>query len=125
MPGDAGARTDLRAELGAFRRGQVWLVLSLTMVGFAAMFAVYSYVSPILTELGGIPVGWVTPVLGLFGVGTTIGTLVGGRLGDRFGYRFLVIGMVLMAAILAVLAVVHPAVGQHAVDVHRQQAYPA
>ena len=105
MPGDAGAPTDLRAELSAFRRGQVWLVLSLTMVGFAAMFAVYSYVSPILTELGGIPVGWVTPVLGLFGVGTTIGTLAGGRLGDRFGYRFLVVGMVLMAAILVAFSV--------------------
>jgi MFS transporter, DHA1 family, inner membrane transport protein len=104
MPGDAGARTDLRAELGAFRRGQVWLVLSLTMVGFAAMFAVYSYVSPILTELGGIPVGWVTPVLGLFGVGTTVGTLAGGRLGDRYGYRFLVVGMLVMAAILVAFA---------------------
>ncbi len=100
MPNTSDGRGDLRAELAAFRRGQVWLVLSLTMVGFAAMFAVYSYVSPILTELGGIPVGWVTPVLALFGVGTTVGTLVGGRLGDRYGYRFLVVGMVTMAAIL-------------------------
>ena len=38
----------------------VWLVLGLTMVGFSALFAVYSYVSPILTELGGLPAGWVT-----------------------------------------------------------------
>ena len=64
MPADAGEPADLRGELRAFRRAQVWLVLGLTMVGFAAMFAVYSYVSPILTELGGIPDGWVTPVLG-------------------------------------------------------------
>jgi MFS family permease len=97
MPGDRGEPADLRAELVAFRRGQVWLVLGLTMVGFAAMFAVYSYVSPILTELGGIPTPWVTPVLALFGIGTTIGTLAGGRLGDRYGFSFVAVGLVAMA----------------------------
>jgi DHA1 family inner membrane transport protein len=104
MPGDAGEPADLRAELAAFRRGEVWLVLGLTMVGFAAMFAVYSYVSPILTDLGGIPSGWVTPVLALFGVGTTVGTLVGGRLGDRFGFSFVALGLVGMAAVLVAFA---------------------
>jgi DHA1 family inner membrane transport protein len=104
MPGDVGEPADLRSELVAFRRGQVWLVLGLTMVGFAAMFAVYSYVSPILTELGGIPSGWVTPVLALFGVGTTIGTLAGGRLGDRYGFSFVAVGLVTSAAILVAFA---------------------
>ena len=104
MPDDAGEPADLRGELRAFRRAQVWLVLGLTMVGFAAMFAVYSYVSPILTELGGIPVGWVTPVLGLFGVGTTVGTLAGGRLGDRYGFSFVAVGMVGVAAVLVAFA---------------------
>jgi MFS transporter, DHA1 family, inner membrane transport protein len=82
----------------------VWLVLGLTMVGFAALFAVYSYVSPILTELAGFSEGWVTPVLGLFGVGTTVGTLLGGRLGDRFGFRFVVAGMLVSAALLVAFA---------------------
>jgi DHA1 family inner membrane transport protein len=100
VPSDAGDRGSLSAELTAFRRGQVWLVLGLTMVGFAALFAVYSYVSPILTELGGIPVGWVTPVLALFGIGTTVGTLAGGRFGDRYGYSFVVAGMLTTAALL-------------------------
>jgi MFS transporter, DHA1 family, inner membrane transport protein len=104
MPGDRGEPADLRAELVAFRRGQVWLVLGLTMVGFAAMFAVYSYVSPILTELGGIPTPWVTPVLALFGIGTTIGTLAGGRLGDRYGFSFVAVGLVAMAAVLVAFA---------------------
>ena len=104
MPPVAGEPTGLRRELGAFRRGQVWLVLGLTAVGFSAMFAVYSYVSPILTELGGIPEGWVTPVLALFGIGTTVGTLVGGRLGDRFGFSFVTVGMGLQAAVLMAFA---------------------
>jgi MFS transporter, DHA1 family, inner membrane transport protein len=104
MPGDAGERTDLRGELRAFRHGQVWLVLGLTMVGFSALFAVYSYVSPILTELGGIPAGWVTPVLALFGVGTTVGTLAGGRLGDRYGFPFVAVGLLAMAGVLVAFA---------------------
>ncbi|TFV64547.1 MFS transporter [Geodermatophilus sp. DF01-2] len=105
MPRELGEPGDLRSELAAFRRGQVWLVLGLTMVGFSALFAVYSYVSPILTELGGIPVEWVTPVLALFGIGTTVGTLVGGRLGDRYGFSFVAVGLLATAVVLAAFAV--------------------
>jgi DHA1 family inner membrane transport protein len=106
MPAVPGAPTDLASELSAFRRGQVWLVLGLTAIGFSALFAVYSYVSPILTDLGGIPEGWVTPVLALFGIGTTIGTLVGGRLGDRYGFSFVTVGMGLQALLLTGFALV-------------------
>jgi DHA1 family inner membrane transport protein len=101
MPTVAGEPTDLRSELTAFRRRAVWLVLSLTMIGFAALFAVYSYISPILTELAGIPEGWVTPILGLFGAGTTVGTLAGGRLGDRFGLSFVAVGLAGTAVVLS------------------------
>jgi DHA1 family inner membrane transport protein len=104
MPAVAGERTDLRIELSAFGRRQVWLILGLTMVGFAALFAVYSYVNPILTELGGIPEGWVAPVPALCGVGPTRGTLSAGRLGDRFGFSFVAVGLVAMSAVLAAFA---------------------
>ena len=106
MPAELGEPGDLRTELTAFRRGRVWLVLGLTMVGFSALFAVYSYVSPILTELGGLPVEWVTPVLALFGVGTTVGTLVGGRLGDRYGFSLVTVGLLATAVVLAAFALV-------------------
>ncbi|MDX3355071.1 MFS transporter [Streptomyces sp. ME01-24h] len=73
----------LRRELSAFRSGQVWLALGTTIFGFAAVFAVYSYVTPLLTEVAGFSAGSVTLVLALFGVGATIGNLLGGRLADR------------------------------------------
>lgn len=104
LPALSGEPTDLRSELRAFRRRQVWMVLGVTMVGFAALFAVYSYVSPILTELGGLPEGWVTPVLALFGTGTTIGMLAGGRFGDRFGLKAVVGSLVVSALLLAAFA---------------------
>lgn len=100
MPAVTGEVSDLASELGAFRRRQVWLVLGLTAIGFSALFAVYSYVSPILTDLGGLPERWVTPVLALFGIGTTIGTLAGGRLGDRYGFSFVTVGLLAQAALL-------------------------
>ncbi|SDF18572.1 MFS transporter, DHA1 family, arabinose polymer transporter [Blastococcus aurantiacus] len=104
LPSDGGEPTDLRTELSAFRSRQVWLVLALTMVGFAATFAVYSYVAPILTDLAGFSSGSVTPVLALFGVGTTVGTLLGGRLGSRFDFGFVALGMLGVAVVLAVFA---------------------
>src|SRR4051794_7343812 len=104
MPADVGEPTSLRAELAAFRRGSVWLVLGVTMVGFAATFSVYSYVSPILTDVAGISEAWVTPVLGLFGVGTTVGTLLGGRLGDRWGFGFVAAGLAGVGVVLVAFA---------------------
>ena len=104
LPRVAGEPTDLRDELSAFRRRQVWLTLGVTTVGFAALFSVYSYISPILTDLAGLPESWVTVVLGLFGVGTTVGTLLGGRLGDRFGFRFVVGALLATAAVLVLFA---------------------
>ena len=106
MPRVAGAPTDLRQELGAFRRRQVWLTLAVTTVGFAALFSVYSYVTPILTDLSGVPEHSVTFVLALFGLGTTAGTLLGGRLGDRYGFVFVTVGLLVTAALLVVFTVV-------------------
>jgi DHA1 family inner membrane transport protein len=47
------------------------------------MFAVFSYIKPLLTEVTGVPVGAVPLVLALFGLGMVIGNLVGARLADR------------------------------------------
>jgi DHA1 family inner membrane transport protein len=42
-----------RQELGALRRPQVWLTLLVGAAGFGGFFAVYSYISPTLTEVSG------------------------------------------------------------------------
>ncbi|MEU5692865.1 MFS transporter [Actinosynnema sp. NPDC020468] len=76
---DAG----VAAELRAFRRPQVWFALVTGMVGFGGMFAVYSYISPIATEVAGLPGGAVPWVLAVFGLGMTLGAMLGGRFVDR------------------------------------------
>ena len=70
-------------ELNAFKRPQVWLTLGVAAIGFGGMFAVFSYIKPLLTEVTGMPVDAVPLVLALFGVGMVAGNLVGSRLADR------------------------------------------
>jgi DHA1 family inner membrane transport protein len=98
---DDDIRIDLRSELGAFRRKQVWFGLGITTVGFGSLFAVYSYISPILTTLAGVPQGGVTSVLVLFGLGTTAGALAGGWLGDRWGMKAVAGGLFVIALLMA------------------------
>jgi DHA1 family inner membrane transport protein len=73
----------LRRELAAFRSGQVWLSICITVFGFGAMFGTFTYIAPILTDLAGIPASSIPWMLVLFGSGLFIGNLVGGRAADR------------------------------------------
>jgi DHA1 family inner membrane transport protein len=69
------------------------------------MFAVYSYVSPLLTEVTGIAEVTVPVVLALFGVGMTAGTLLGGRLADRSVARTVLLGFASTIVALVLIAV--------------------
>jgi MFS transporter, DHA1 family, inner membrane transport protein len=70
-------------ELSAFSSIQVWLTLGVGSVGFGGLFCVYSYISPTLTEVSGLPLRYVPYVLAVFGVGMIVGNLVGSWLADR------------------------------------------
>ncbi|MFC5493935.1 MFS transporter [Nocardioides caricicola] len=71
-----------RRELLFFRNGQALLTLLAGAVGFGGMFAVYSYIAPIVTDVGGLSESAVPVFTAVFGVGMVAGTWVAGRLGD-------------------------------------------
>ncbi|HEX2143462.1 MAG TPA: MFS transporter, partial [Glycomyces sp.] len=73
----------LRGELAVFRRVQVWLVLTITMLGWGAAYAAITFMEPILTRVSGFETSAVPWLMLLFGVGLTIGNLLGGKLADR------------------------------------------
>jgi DHA1 family inner membrane transport protein len=50
--GDATGRREVSVF---FRNGQAWLVLLAGAIGFGGLFAVYSYIAPTVTEVGGLP----------------------------------------------------------------------
>ncbi|MHA7220171.1 MFS transporter [Arthrobacter sp. MDT1-48-3] len=81
VPVRAGA--SIRAELGALRRPQLWMTLLIGIVGFGGFFAVYSYISPIMTEVAGVEASLLPVVVALYGVGMVVGNIAGGRLADR------------------------------------------
>ena len=94
----------VRRELSALRRAQVWLALLVGTVGFGGFFAVYTYISPTMTEVAGMSVSVLPFIVGLYGVGQVIGNVVGGRIADRsvMGSIYAVLGGTVL--ILAVYA---------------------
>lgn len=96
--------TPLRQELRAIARPQVLLGFGMTVLGFAGVFTVFTYIQPILTEVTGFPERAVSPILLVFGAGLAIGNIWGGRLADRGLGRALVLTLAGLAAVLLVLA---------------------
>ena len=76
-------RALLRAEIAAFKGPRIWLALGTTALFQASVFASFSYFSPLLTQVAGLPADLVPAVLAAFGVGAFVGVVVGGRLADR------------------------------------------
>ena len=78
-----------RRELKAFSEPQVWLTLLAGAIGFGGMFAVYSYIAPTLTDVGGLAESSVPVFLLAFGVGMVAGTWLAGELADWSVFRSL------------------------------------
>jgi DHA1 family inner membrane transport protein len=74
---------DWKADFRIFTRRPVLLGLLTTVLGFAGVFAVFTYIAPLLTTITGFSEGAVAPILLVFGGGLVLGNLLGGRLADK------------------------------------------
>ena len=107
VPGTAGTKGDaggLRRELQAFRSGQVWLSIVVTILGFGGMFGAFTYIAYTLTEVSGFASTTVPWLLIIFGVGLFAGNTLGGRAADRNVDRTLLVVLAALSAILVVFA---------------------
>ena len=96
---DATGRQELRLF---FRNGQAWLVLLAGAIGFGGLFAVYSYIAPIVTDVGGLP-GSAVPVFVLgFGLGMVVGTWLAGELASWSVFGSLIISGIGSGLVLVV-----------------------
>jgi DHA1 family inner membrane transport protein len=102
-PGDAEATG--RRELRLFAEPQAWLTLLAGAIGFGGMFALYSYIAPVVTELGGLSDGAVPAFLLAFGLGMVAGTYLAGPLADWSVFRCLLGSSLAMALLLLLYAV--------------------
>jgi len=98
---DAG----LRRELAVFTRLQVWLAMGTAALSIGALFASFSYIAPLLTQVSGFSSSMLTPLLVLFGIGLVAGNLLGGRYADRAQLPTLYVSIAALAVVLIAFTV--------------------
>jgi len=59
------------------------MTLAIGAIGFGGLFAMYSYITPLSTEVTGLALGAVPWVLVVIGLGMTVGNLAGGWAADK------------------------------------------
>lgn len=99
------ARADLAAELRSVVRPGVVLAMSLTVLTSASLFAVFSFIAPILADVTGLAPGAIAGALMLFGMGMTAGGFIGGRLVDRRPQTALPATIAVLILVMAAFAV--------------------
>jgi len=109
--GERGTPPDLRREVAVLTRPEVVLAMGTTVLGSGAMFALYTYVAPLLAEITHASPGFVAFALVLIGVGFTVGNSLGGRLAD---WSLDGATRLLLAALAVVMALLPLALASHA-----------
>ncbi|MFE0178409.1 Cmx/CmrA family chloramphenicol efflux MFS transporter [Streptomyces sp. NPDC059002] len=99
-----GERPSVRAELRGMARPQLWLSYAVTAFAFGAVIVTFSYLAALLTEVSGVPEGWVPAILALFGVGGMAGIVIGGRTSEARPLGTLGLGLGALAVFSALLA---------------------
>ncbi|MEO1223901.1 MAG: MFS transporter [Pseudomonadota bacterium] len=99
-------RADFRSELGILRNGPVIFALVVTALVWASLFAVFTFIAPILEDVSGESEHAVVVFLFVFGIGMTIGNFIGGRLADWHLLPSIVGMIAVVAVLLATLSIV-------------------
>ncbi|WP_122770208.1 MFS transporter [Pseudomonas viridiflava] len=97
-------KLDMRAELAALKGAGIWLSLTMTALFSASMFALFTYVAPLLGDVTGVSPQGVTWTLLLIGLGLTVGNVIGGRMADRKVSSTLIAVFISMAVISTALS---------------------
>ncbi|WP_069267752.1 MFS transporter [Paraburkholderia nodosa] len=94
-------KASLVHEFGVLKNPQVLMVLGMSVLASASLFAVFTYITPILEDVTGFSPHEVTFVLLLFGLGLTVGSTLGGKLADWKLMRSLLTLLAMIAVVLA------------------------
>jgi DHA1 family inner membrane transport protein len=97
------AASDLRNDFAVLARPQVLMGLLTTVLGWVGVFAVFTYIAPILIRISGFSDAAVSPILLVFGGGLVVGNLLGGRLADRWLIPALLGSLLALSAVLLLM----------------------
>lgn len=82
MPRTPAPTTGVADEVRTLLRGPVLLAVATTILGFAGVGVVFTYLVPLLTDITGLTAGMVPALLLAYGAGGFAGNLIAGRLTD-------------------------------------------
>ncbi|WP_018964048.1 MFS transporter [Ancylobacter sp. FA202] len=94
----------LLPQLGLLGNRRLLSMYLVTVFGFGGSFVVFTYLSPLMTQVTGVSEETISLALMVFGIATVIGNLLGGRLSDRMGarpaLRVVLVGLIVALAVL-------------------------
>ncbi|XVU27980.1 MFS transporter [Actinoplanes sp. CA-054009] len=92
-------------ELGALRRGTVWLMVAVASLGISSIFAVYTFIGPFITDAVRRDASLIPIALAVFGLGMAAGNYLGGRTADQHPDRGLIGGYGAVLVLLVLIGV--------------------
>ena len=104
LPAQAAVVTgSVLGELRVLAGRDVQLAIALTALGNVGVVMVFTFLAPLLTDVGGFTPAAVPVLLLVYGAGAVVGNLAGGRLADRALVPSLAGLLTALAAVLALL----------------------
>lgn len=97
------SNSDWRADFKAMLKRPVLLALLTTVLSWAAIFCLFTYIAPTLTDIVGFSPEAVSPILLVFGVGLFIGNIWGGRMADKSLTLTVISTIVLLVTLLGIM----------------------
>ena len=95
-----GQEESSEGTLAVLGRRGVQLGLLTTVLSWVGVFAGFTYIAPILTQITGFSEAAVSPILMVFGGGLIVGNILGGRLADKRLMPTLLGSLVALALVL-------------------------
>ncbi len=73
---------NLTQQLSYFKKTKAWLIIAVISIGTGGLFSWISYISPMVTKVGGLAEERVPIIMVLVGLGMFFGNILGGKLAD-------------------------------------------
>lgn len=73
---------DLKQQLSYFKQANAWIIVAVISIGTGGLFSWITYISPMVTKVGGLQEDRVPFIMVLVGLGMFFGNILGGKLAD-------------------------------------------